>query len=148
MAEMKNFNREFVERTIEILNNYYSNTEYEITLLLNFLLAMVTLPIELQKNNTNKNAKKFKIDCVTKLKELSTIKQNCNDDTIFENIRNAIAHLNINIENSNNKVEKIILKNLANKNFGTCTLKISISPNNLKKFMEYVANECINRFCK
>ena len=49
MSEIRNFNKEFVERTIDILEKCSKNTEYEVTLLLNCLLALVTLPIERNK---------------------------------------------------------------------------------------------------
>lgn len=148
MSEMKKFNRDFVERTIEILNDCSRYTERDVTLLLNCSLGMVTLPIELEKNKTNKKVKQFKIDCVNKMKELSEVEKNeCNDESFFENIRNAIAHLNIEVENSNNKIESIKFKNLEHGNTGKCTLKISIIPSNLKIFMEYVAKEYLDRFC-
>ena len=104
MSEMKNFKKDFVERTMGILNDCSRYTEHDVTLLLNCLLGMVTFPIEIQKDKTNKKAKQFKIDCVNKMKELSTVEKNdCNDASFFENIRNAIAHLNIKIENNNDK---------------------------------------------
>ena len=148
MSEMNNFKKDFVERTIKILGDCSRYTEHDVTLLLNCLLGMVTFPIEIQKNKTNKKAKQYKIDCVNKMKELSKIEKNyCNDDSFFENIRNAIAHLNIKVENNNGKIEKIEFRNLEYGVKGKCTLKISILPSNLKLFMEYVAQEYLARFC-
>ena len=46
---MYNFDKDFVERTKELLIESYYNTEREVTLLLNCLLALVILPIERKK---------------------------------------------------------------------------------------------------
>ena len=75
MSEMNNFKKDFVERTIKILGDCSRYTEHDITLLLNCLLGMVTFPIEIQKNKTNKKTKQYKIDCVNKMKELSKIEK-------------------------------------------------------------------------
>lgn len=149
MSEMKNFKRDFVERTIKVLNQNYNDTRYEVTLLLNCLLGMVTLPIEEKKDIKNNDiVDRFQDDCAEKLKELaikvkSKIK---NNKLLFRNIRNSIAHLKIETNPQNNEIETIELKNLNKGNKGIETLYILISVKNLKIFAEYVANEYLDRF--
>lgn len=88
---------------------------------------------------------------------MSTLK-NYKQDEIFDNgnytfnhIRNAIAHLHIELEESNynNKIENIILKDAKdideykkqNYNF-----KINISVDKLKEFAIYIADEYVKDF--
>ena len=159
MAMMKCFNKEFVERTIDILNNCSEHTEYEVTLLLNCLLALVTLPIErnkLQRNQTqDSKVIKFQQNCVNKMKELKNSNEKFdisnNEKLFFNNIRNAIAHLHIELEESTykGKIENVILRNAVNEiNFKNkqYNLQINISVNNLKIFAKYVATEYIENF--
>ena len=157
MSMMKKFDKDFVERTLNILNNCSDKTEYEVTLLLNCLLALVTLPIErnkVSKKEINcKKAKDFQIDCVNKLEELKNDKDyiNTEKEYFFNNIRNAIAHLHIEVENGayKNEIENVIFRNALDakefkkKNYN---LQVSISVNNLKLFAEYVAEQYLNRF--
>ena len=143
MSEMKNFKIDFVKRTIFILNNHYKDEKYEVTLLLNCLLALVSLPIELKKDEYDKKIKQYKKDCVSKLTSLSNF-ANYNKTTYntrFRNIRNAIAHLNIEPITSNKKIESITLRNINND--GIMNFEVNISIENLKMFAEYVANEYI-----
>ena len=43
---MEEFDRDFIIRTLDIIDNCSKYTKYEVTLLINCLLALVTLPIE------------------------------------------------------------------------------------------------------
>ena len=146
MAEILNFKKEFVERTMDIIDNCSHATDYEVTLLLNCLLGLVTLPIENEKNNDTNESQIFKDICVNKLDELSSsfkVKDG-EEKNIFRNIRNAIAHLNIKIENSpyKNKIDSVTLINYKDK---TITLEFTIKVDKLKEFAKFVANEYINR---
>lgn len=146
MSEMIDFKRDFVDRSIKVLNKYFENEEYEVTLLLNCLLALVTLPIENKKDIENEDVNEFKKKCVNKLKELKNdmfyIKMDYK--TIFRNIRNSIAHLNIKEKSNNGKIESITLWNVNKKE--KINFKVNISVENLKIFAEYVAKEYINSF--
>lgn len=159
MAMMKKFDRDFVYRTINILDNCSKHTEYEVTLLLNCLLALVTLPIERNKNKNNETQDlktiKFQQDCINKIKQLRNKKDEFdryNDEkNFFNNIRNSIAHLHIELEESpyEGEIDNIILRNakdekkFQNKEY---TLQINISVDNLKIFAKYIATEYLNRF--
>ena len=59
MSDMPNFKKDFVERTLKVLKEY--DSEYEVTLLLNCLLALVSFPIELQENEINVKAEEFEV---------------------------------------------------------------------------------------
>ena len=157
MAMMKKFDKEFIERTINILENCSKHTEYEVTLLLNCLLALVTLPIERNKikkgNIQSKKITTFQKDSVEKIKELKNEREYINicEEYFFNNIRNSIAHLHIELEESNykNRIENIILRNAKNDiefNKKNYDLQINISVQNFKKFALYVAKEYIKRF--
>lgn len=141
------------------MNNCSEHTEYEVTLLLNCLLALVTLPIEknkIQRNQTqNSKVIKFQQDCINKIKELKNSNEkfdiNNNEKLFFNNIRNAIAHLHIELEESvyKGKIENVILRNAINEtNFKNekYTLQINISVSNLKIFSKYVATEYLKNF--
>lgn len=148
MSEMKNFNKEFVERTKEILEKYYDNEKDEVTLLLNCLSALVSLPIEREKDEDSIEAEEFQEDCVKMMKQL--IKKpytNKDERNFFRNIRNSIAHLNIKLEPNNGIIESVTLWS-RNSNTGKIVLKINISVDNLKRFAEYVAQEYLDRFFK
>lgn len=158
MAEIKNFNKEFIERTKDILEKCSENTEYEVTLLLNCLLALVTLPIERNKV-TKKKADaitlEYQTKCIDKLDKVKNHYENeifnKEDTHTFNHIRNSIAHLHIEIENSCYKgiIENIILKDAFNdekfkrKEYN---FNISISVDKLKEFSLYVANEYLEKF--
>lgn len=146
MSEIVNFNKEFVERTKDVLERNYGNEEYEVTLLLNCLLGLVSFPIELLKDKSNKEAKEFQTDCVRKLEELIDKNEdykNPNKYFTFRNIRNSIAHIGIEPLPYKNKIGKIIF---ISKDKLTITLKFCISVDNLYVFAKYVAEEYLKRF--
>lgn len=151
MSMMYKFDKDFVIRTKELLSEFYDNTEREVTLLLNCLLALVVLPVE-RKNG--ENAIKFQEKCVDKMGALknSIADEIFNEDRhTFNHIRNAIAHLHIELEESNykNKISNVIFidanssSHYKNKDYN---FKISISVDNLKKFAIYIADEFIKDF--
>ncbi len=159
MAMIYNFDKDFVKRTEEVLLSCYKNTEYEVTLLLNCLLALVSLPLERNKVTANGNSDikiiNFQKNCKSKLRELKNSykeeKFNPNDKYILNHIRNAIAHLHISLEESsyNGQIQNIILRdsrNIQKFNVKDYNFAINISVENLKKFAIYVANEYLNNF--
>ena len=146
MSEMINFNRDFVIRTRKILEKYSDKEENEVTFLLNCLLALVCLPIEREKNEFNEESEIFREICINKLIELKNEKPYTNNDSshFFENIRNAIAHLNVKFIKGENPIKNIILYDINDK--GKTNLKFSITICNLKKFAIYIADEYVERF--
>ncbi len=150
MSEMKKFNKGFVKRTSEILNEYEPITEYNVTLLLNCLIGLIVFPIEELKDEHDKITNQFKSDCVNKLKELSgdTFKVTPNsvdDDKIFRNIRNSVAHINVELKSKENIIDKVIFINKQKGRKGDTTLEYALSVSDLKKFALYIATEYLNR---
>ena len=142
MAMMKRFDKEFIERTLEVLERLSPKTEYEVTLLLNCLLALVTLPIEREKES---DLLKFQSHCNDKLRELKNerlyIDETRDENIFFRNIRNSIAHLYIELEESSikNQIDGVVLRNYTIA--GKCNFQISLSIENLNKFAKFVAKE-------
>lgn len=142
MTMMKRFDKEFIERTLEILENLSSKTEYEVTLLLNCLLALVTLPIEREKES---DLVEFQKCCNDKLKALKNdrlfIDKTKDENNFFRNIRNSIAHMHIKLEEGTigNEIDSVVLKNYKSPKF--CDFQVSISIKNLKEFAVFVAHE-------
>lgn len=150
MSMMKKFERDFVVRTMELLDRRFEKEENEVTLLLNCLLALVTLPIEREKNAAKKRfkAKQFQDNCNSRLEELSKSfrwDEINNDNQLFRNIRNSIAHLNISFELSPyGTIDYVNLKNYPDGDKSKCNFEVTISVDNLRTFAEYVAQEYIN----
>jgi hypothetical protein len=147
MSGMSDFNRDFVNRTLAILDNY--DKEYEVTLLLNCLCGLVTLPIEIGKNNYTDKMDDFKEKCVKKLDSLCIRKNFYKRPyyNTFTDIRNSIAHFNIKIPKKE-KIEEINLKAYIDKEKQGNKLvrpklvfSITISVKNLKEFAKFVATE-------
>ena len=59
---MKNFDKDFVQRTAELIsgNIQEKSIEYDVTLQLNCLLAMITLPLERKRNENTSVDQCFK----------------------------------------------------------------------------------------
>lgn len=157
MSMMENFDKDFITRTIKIIDTCSDYTEYNVTLLLNCLLALVTLPIERKKYTKkvelSRDTLMFQNDCVEKIKQLKNEQDYFNDNEayFFNNIRNAIAHLHILVDSgtSENSIENIILINAEDEEKyekGEINLRINISVENLKEFAKFVGKEYLKRF--
>ncbi len=141
MSEMPKFKQNFIERTLNILDEYSDNTQYDVTLLLNCLLSLVVFPIEETKDEISLKSEIFKDKCVNKLEELKNKKAYINKDSenFFRNIRNSIAHLNIKTNSKNEIIEDITLWDKPN-------FRINISVDNLRKFARFVAEQYLQTF--
>lgn len=75
MSMMRNFDKEFVERTRDLLASDIQGKalEYDVTLLLNCLLAMLTLPLERTRHKKDSNDLLFKTKCTNFLKNNAII---------------------------------------------------------------------------
>ncbi len=70
--QLKDFDKEFVERTKTIIQTQCNDKyPYDVTLLLNCLMGLVSLPTERTKINENT----FKTACVNKLNDMEVIKK-------------------------------------------------------------------------
>lgn len=88
--EIKYFDKEFVERTKNIVQTQCKDDfEYDVTLLLNCMLGLVSLPTERTKPGQNP----FKQECVNKLKNMGVIVNSTDDDKTFRTVKNALSHI-------------------------------------------------------
>ena len=88
--EIKYFDKEFVERTKYIVQTQCKDEfTYDVTLLLNCLLGLVSLPTE----RTKPNSTLFKNECVNKLKSMGVIINSTDDDKTFRTVKNALSHM-------------------------------------------------------
>ena len=141
--EMKNFNKEFVERTKEIVVNMcHDDFEYDVTLLLNCLLGLVSLPTE----KTSQDDIQFQTDCIRKLRDMGVIvKPTIDDKKIFRTVKNALSHVYIEPCNERGNIEHIILKDRKDRNSDAHT-ELKFSVEDLKEFALYVADKHLDRY--
>ena len=138
MAIMKKFEKDFVERTLNIIENSPTLSDYDVTLLLNCLLSLIVLPVESEKGNYSLKADEYKHNCVKKLCELTDLNINkIQYDKVFVYIRNSIAHLNIKILNNNNIIEKVSFTDYSIS--GKKIFHFTISVGDLKILAKYIA---------
>lgn len=144
--EIVNFDKEFVERTKWIVNNL--SCQYEITLLLNCMLALVALPTERTKGQQNGTATddEFQKNCINKLKEMGLLDgQKSSDRQIFRTVKNALSHMYIEPVNQNQMITcvKICDKVPGEDRYHT---ELNFSVEQLKEFALYVADLHLARF--
>ena len=143
--EIIEFDREFVERTKWIIKN--TPCKYEITLLLNCMLALIALPTERTKGGQFSSATdiKFQNGCVDKLKAMDVIKKSTSDDKTFRTVKNALSHMYIEPVNQDQKIAYIRLCDKApgEQNYHT---ELEFSADQLKEFALYVAELHLERF--
>ncbi len=141
--EIKVFDREFVERTISIIEHPSSiESEYDITLLTNCMLALVVLPIESTSNSSI--SKKFRSEIVNELARMNVIKTNLDNGKLFRAIKNAISHMHIEFQNKDGNIDSIVFwdKIPGEKEYHTV---LQFSAQQLKDFALFVANKHLNR---
>ena len=142
--KLVDFNKEFVERTKWIIKNV--SCQYEITLLLNCMLALVSLPIE-RTGNMNDADKEFQRKCIAKLNELKAIETNRDEDRLFRSIKNALSHMHITPVNEDDEICFVeFYDKLPGAN--NCHTKLKFSVSQLKIFALYVAELHLKRFEK
>lgn len=145
---MKNFDKDFVQRTAELLSGDIQEKaiEYDVTLQLNCLLAMITLPLERKRNENDSVDQNFKKICVDYLRNNAIIitGNNKQDTYIMMDIRDAIAHLNIQVEpDPYGNIEYVILKNEYN---GQNRFECRMTVKTLKGFAHHVSQEYLKHY--
>lgn len=141
IMEMKNFNKEFVQRTKEIVTDLCQDDfKYDVTLLLNCLLGLVSLPTE----RTARGVDIFQTDCVKKLKDMGVVMKSTSDEQTFRTVKNALSHMYIEPCNEGGNIEQIILKDRISRTAPVHT-ELKFSVENLKEFALYVADKHLKR---
>lgn len=139
--EIKYFDKDFVERTkIIVQTQCKDDFEYDVTLLLNCMLGLVSLPTE----RTWPNQSSFKQECVNKLKNMGVIVNGTDDDKTFRAVKNALSHMNIAPQNKDGVVDSIIIKDRLNRNSPVHT-ELRFTVPQLKEFALFVADKHLER---
>lgn len=150
MAESKNFNIDFVRRTIDILENY--NGEYSFSNLINCTLGLIILPYEKRRElpTFSKNISEIaSIPCfaILDFNPIKKIKKNSISyyprtfRVFLQKIRNGLAHQNICPINSEGILQKIQITN----KYGThIDLKVEFTEGELKEFALFVSELYLN----
>lgn len=139
--EMKNFDKEYVQRTKKIIETMPKDYEYEVTLLLNCLNGLVCLPVEKEQDK----ASAFEKECVDKLREMGVIIKETSDEKTFRTVRNAIAHAHIKPENGDLRIQSLVLIDKYPKVEGYHT-KLHFSVEQLKEYALFVADLYLKRY--
>ena len=140
--EIKHFDKEFVERTkIIVQTQCKDDFEYDVTLLLNCMLGLVSLPTERTKPGQNS----FKQECVNKLKNMGVIISSTDDDKTFRTAKNALSHMNIAPQNKDGVIDFIIIKDRRDRNSQFHT-ELHFTVPQLKEFALFVADKHLERY--
>ena len=113
---------------------------YDVTLLLNCLLGLVSLPTE----RTRSNSTLFKNECVNKLKIMGVIIKSTDDDKTFRTVKNALSHMNIATQNKDGAVDSIIIRDRQNRNSPVHT-ELHFTVPQLREFALFVADKHLER---
>ncbi|GAA1368384.1 HEPN family nuclease [Peribacillus frigoritolerans] len=155
---ISDFEREFTDRTLSILDELGTGIEkYEVTLLINLCIGLITLPNEYSKRN-NSTFSKFLMDKYNGIRVqdvLSTIEAGKGvikiETTIYKNIlnvpyvdylrklRNAISHGRVEFSGEENIISSITLSDKDNS-------YITLEVEELKMISRNIANVHLNFF--
>lgn len=128
MSEYKDFEVDFVKRTLKIINEYNGN--YEITMLVNCSVGLIILPKESDILNNNKY--------LNVNRDLTDIRKGkCKDNEDFvRHLRNAIAHCHIQQKSCRGSITNLI--------FTDRNIEINLKIDELKKASIIIAEAFLN----
>ena len=139
--EMNYFDKQFVERTKNIVETLCKDDyEHDVSLLLNCLLGLVSLPTERSKYTDIK----FKATCVAKLQSMGVIVSSTDDNKTFRTLKNAISHMYIEPLNDHGEIQSIIFEDRENRDQPAHT-KLKFTVTQLKEFALFVADKHLER---
>lgn len=165
--EIKNYNKEFTERTKKLLDEYYDKIEqekgYEFTFLMNCLLGLIVIAKEkansefgkfLKKKLTDKEIEEnvphsiFGVDFKKSKKDLSNtqkisfdiknIREEINLEKFLNSLRNAIAHQNVDTIAENRIWKKVVFYNV---NGEIRNFEVVFTQEELRKFALFLADK-------
>lgn len=140
--EIKHFDKEFVERTKTIVQTQCKDDfEYDVTLLLNCMLGLVSIPTE----RTNPGQNSFRQECVNKLKNMGVIVSSTDDDKTFRTVKNALSHMNIAPQNKDGVIDSIIIKDRRDRSSPFHT-ELQFTVPQLREFALFVADKHLGRY--
>ena len=136
----KDFVKDIAQRTKNNLEAYKG--EYEITLLINCMLALVSLPTG--KTCSEYKGRIFRKCIVNKMMHMNVIVSSTNENKTFRAVKNALSHMNIEIKNVGGKVSEILfLDKHPDSNHYHTILKFNTQQ--LREFALFVANKHLER---
>lgn len=142
------FEKEFVERTkIIIESELRGDFYYEVTLLINCLLGLVSLPTEM----TARKEIEFMEAYIKKLEELGVKVDNIekNEDKrrkqIFRTIKNAVSHFNMEVLNKYGDIDRVVFRDREYKDQPYHT-ELIFDVSQLKEIALFVADKHLERF--
>lgn len=140
--EMKTFNVDFVQRTKQIINEYCNDScKYEVTLLINCLLGLISLPTV----NTGSDESVFIQEYIEKLSNLKAINRQSEEGKTFRSLKNALSHMYIEPRNEDGKINKIIFKDkIPGRDCFHTELEFTVE--SLREFALFVADKYLTKF--
>lgn len=139
MAEYKDFNVDFIDRTLRILKEYTG--EYEVTMMINCAVGLLMIP----QQNLSRLIPRIAIDS----SEVFGIRRRnigrCNGgyriSNVLRHMRNGISHGHITqYASMKGEIETIRIQDILDDN---CTFEVILTPIELKKFSIYIAEEIL-----
>lgn len=141
MASIGKFDKEFVERTIEIIENCKGDFEYSFTLLLNCMQGLNNLPVEKRSKGTE-----FERLYVEKIKEMKVLSLELDDDKTFRAVKNGFSHMRLEPVNNNGVFEAITINDVNTyQNDKRIHTSMTFTYNQLKEFALFVAKLHLER---
>jgi HEPN pEK499 p136 len=147
MAGYKDFNKDVIERTIEIVDSYdkIKGEKYEVTLLINCLTGLLVLPKEILSKKKcyslpDSNLEDLKDWGIKQehIKEVSCTSCGYKLNNIVRHMRNSVAHMRI--ESLNDASGKIVELRFKDSGF-----KAEIPIDALEEFVKKLAGSVINK---
>lgn len=141
--EYVDFNKDFVERTKEIIEKT-TLCEYDVTLLINCLMGLVNLPTE----RTKKRNTTFIKTCVNEFYRIHAVTKDSGDaNKTFRALRNATSHMRIATTNSKNQIDTVQFYDKKRETTNSHT-ELTFSVEQLKEYALFVADEYLKQFVK
>ncbi|MGN1305856.1 MAG: HEPN family nuclease, partial [Oscillospiraceae bacterium] len=140
IMEYTKFEKDFVERTIKIINDLYDPYENNVTLLINCLIGLISYATEQTPNDDEQ----FKKAYLLKLNKLGVIKEATDDEKTFRTIKNALSHMYVETHSQEHEITQICLKDKKPNSSEYHTI-IEFKVEQLKDFALFVADEHLKR---
>ena len=132
--EYPDFRIDFVDRTIEIIDQLSDKTDYEVTLLINCLFGLIVIPTEVDYRKLNANYKEDFVNfCTKKLDQYSKVPKRKSKRQLARCMKNALSHLYIDTVPKDGKISAVIFKDKRKEDTEFHT-EIKFTVNDLKQF--------------
>ena len=143
---MKNFEKDFVERTKSIIENQrvQQDEKYEVTLLLNCLLGLISVAVE-NTDLMDSNETPFMKTCVEKLDEMGVLTKTTDEKKTFRAIKNALSHVHIELGNYEGKINKVTFGDKRDRNAKDYHTILEFTVKQLREYALFIADLHLER---